>query len=58
MQRNTKIRHVLDRSIKKCGSFLKDKILVSKAVATYYIFNKYKYFITVLADDKIVNKFL
>ena len=40
MQRNVKIRHLLGWSIKKCGSFLKYVVLISKTVATRYIFNK------------------
>ena len=40
-------------SIKKCGSFLKYVVLVSKTVAD--IFNKLKYSTIVLADGKIVN---
>ena len=40
MQRNTNIRHVLGWSIKKYDSFLKYVVLVSKTVATRYIFRK------------------
>ena len=58
MQRNIKIRDVLGWSIRKCGSFLKYVVLVSKTVATRYIFNKKTYSTTVYADGKIVNKFL
>ena len=58
MQRNIKIPHVLGWSIKKWGSILKHLILVSKTVATRSIFRKKKFSTTVLADDKIVSKFL
>ena len=58
MQRNIEIRHVLGWSIKKCGSFWKYVVLISKTVATRYIFNKLKCSTTVLADGRIVNKFL
>ena len=33
-------------------------VLVSKIMATRYIFNKYKMFAAVLVDIKIINKFL
>ena len=58
MQYNIKMRHVRGWSIKKYGSFLKYVVLVSKTVATCYIFNKLKCSTTVLADGKIGNKFL
>ena len=58
MQGNTKIRHVLGWSIEKCGSFLKYVVLVSKTVATRYIFKKQKCSTVVLADGKIFSKFL
>ena len=40
MQRNIKVRYVLGWSTKKCGSFLKYVVQVSKTVATRYIFRK------------------
>ena len=40
MEHNRNTRHVLGWSIKKCGSFLKYVVLVSKTVA--YIYNKQK----------------
>ena len=40
MQHKIKMWHVLGWDIKKCGSFLKYGVLVSKTVATSYIFNK------------------
>ena len=58
MQRNVKMWHALGRSIKKSGYFLKYVVLVSKTVATSYIFAKLKCSATVLADTKIINWFL
>ena len=40
MQRNIEMRHILGWSSKKCGSFLKYVVLVSKTVATRYMFRK------------------
>ena len=40
------------------GSFLKYVVPVSKTATTHYIFQKEKRASTVLADDKIVNKYL
>ena len=56
MQHNIKMQHVLGWSIKKCGSFLKYVVLVSKTVATSTngcIFNMQNCSTTVLADGKI-----
>ena len=58
MQRNIKIQRVLGWSIKKYGSFLKYVVPVSKTATTHYIFQKEKRASTVLADNKIVNKYL
>ena len=40
MQHNVKMQHVLGWSTKKSGSFFQYVVLVSKTVATSYIFNK------------------
>ena len=40
MQHDIKMPQVLGWSIKKCDSFMKYVVLVSKTVATSYIFNK------------------
>ena len=55
MQGNIKMWYFLGWSIKKCGSFLKKVVLISKIVATSYIFKKQKCSTTVLAEGKIVN---
>ena len=49
MQHNTKMEYFLGWSIKKCGSFLKYVVLVSKTVD--YIFSKWKCFAALLIAE-------